>query len=278
VEVWLKSSSKSFRVPVIPAEYTVTGERGDESVDINAIGEVDLAGNRKLRQVSWSCFFPYEYDESYCQYGGLKSPRKCVEIIETMMHAGPVKVIITGTPVKFWARISSFEWGERDGSGDIYYSITLKEHRTISVGSSTVSADESLSAGTSADTTTQRTVPETTETAEVKVNEAGMSASAIARKYTGSASNKDKVKNTDGSELTWFQKMGNTASSKMTVKDARVPKKAEPFGGSTTHTGAGGMTFGGKTGKKFGTTPLGPSTTHKGAGGVTFGGKTGRTF
>lgn len=251
MEVWLKTTSKRFRLPVIPSEYSVTGERGDESVNINSIGEVDLAGSRKLRQVSWSCFFPSEYDESYCQYGGLKSPRKSVELIEKMMHAGPVKVIITGTPVKFWARITSFEWGEHDGSGDIYYSITLKEHKTISVGSSSVVADDSLASGTSADTTTQRTVPETVESAEIKVNEAGVSSSEVARKYTGSASNKNKVKNTDGSELTWFQKMGNTAASKMTVRNPRNPKKAEPFGGSTTHTGAGGMTFGGKTGRKF---------------------------
>ena len=250
MEVWLKTTSKRFRLPVIPSEYSVTGERGDESVNINSIGEVDLAGSRKLRQVSWSCFFPSEYDETYCQYGGLKSPRKCVELVEKMMHAGPVKVIITGTPVKFWARITSFEWGEHDGSGDIYYSITLKEHRTISVGSSSVASDDSLASGTSADTTTQRTVPETEETAEVKV-ESGVSSSEVARKYTGSAKNKNNVKNKDGSEQSWMNKVGNTAESRMvSIKNARV-RKAEPFGGSTTHTGAGGMTFGGKTGRKF---------------------------
>lgn len=249
MEVWLKSSTKRFQLPVIPSEYTVTGERGDESVDINSIGEVDLAGSRKLRQVSWSCFFPSEYDGSYCQYGGLKSPRKSVELIEQMMHAGPVKVIITGTPCKFWARITSFEWGERDGSGDIYYSITLKEHRTISVGSSTLAADESITAGTSADTTTKRTVPETVESAEIKVNEEGMSASAVARKYTGSASNKKNVKNKNGTGLYFLDQMNVPMS--VTIRNPRNPQKVEPFGRSTTHTGAGGMKFGGKTGRKF---------------------------
>ncbi len=255
MEVWLKSYSKRFRLPVIPSEYTVTGERGDEVVNINSIGEVDLAGNRKLKQVSWSCFFPCEYDESYCQYSGLKSPKKSVELIEKMMHIGPVKLIITGTPVKFWTRISSFEWGEHDGSGDIYYSITLKEHRPITVSSSTVASDDSLSSGTSADTTTQRTVPETEE-ATITVTEEGMSASAVARKYTGSASNKSTFKQTGKKQGGTLKKKDTIELPKGTTLQARGVRKGkvQAVDGTTvsTHTYRGTHTkFAGATGRKF---------------------------
>ena len=258
MEVWLKSSTRRFRLPVIPAEYTVTNERGDEMVNINSIGEVDLGGNRKLRSVSWSCFFPYEYDPTYCQYSSLASPRRTVEIIEEMMHAGPVKLIITGTPVKFWTRISSFEWSERDGSGDIYYSITLREHRTISVKSSTVAADESLSSGTSADTTTQRTVPETAPIT-VTVKESGSSASSVARQKTGSASNKTTIKKKDGTTLSKNEQanlekgmqvmmQGYDPISKIKLTNLQA---SGVNGTSTIHQSSSGTIHGGGTGRRF---------------------------
>lgn len=258
MEVWLKSSTRRFRLPVIPAEYTVTGERGDETVNVNAIGEVDLGGNRKLRSVSWSCFFPYEYDAGYCQYSGLKSPMASVEIIEEMMHVGPVKLIITGTPVKFWTRISSFEWSERDGSGDVYYSITFREHRPIKVGSSTVTADESLSSGTSAATTTQRTVPET-EPITVTVQESGTSASSVARQKTGSASNKNTIKKKDGTPLSKGEQASLTKGMELQMNGYNPLTKykltnlqtAGINGTSTVHKSESGTTHGGGTGRRF---------------------------
>lgn len=45
LQIWLKGSSKWFQFPVIPAEYTVTLTAGNESVTVNALGEVDLGGN-----------------------------------------------------------------------------------------------------------------------------------------------------------------------------------------------------------------------------------------
>ena len=258
MEIWLKSSTRRFRLPVLPAEYSVTGERGDETVNINSIGEVDLAGKRKLRGVSWSCFFPYEYDPSYCEYGNLKSPRQSAEIIEEMMHAGPVKLIITGTSVKFWTRIMSFEWGERDGSGDIYYSITFREHRTIAVSSSTVSADGSLSSRTSADTTTQRTVPET-EPITVTVKEDGVSASAVSRQRTGSASGAaKKITKEDGTALSKKEQADLPKGLNLQLTGYNPLNKYKlnvttdrMNGATTTHTSYSGKVHGGGTGRKF---------------------------
>lgn len=67
LQIWLKGSSKWFQFPVIPAEYTVSSDSGNESVTVNALGEVDLGGKRKLRTISFSSFFPKYYD-TYCSY------------------------------------------------------------------------------------------------------------------------------------------------------------------------------------------------------------------
>ena len=65
MEIWLKGS-KNFRFPINPSEYTVTSEHGSETVDVNALGEIDLGGKRKLRKVSFSSFFPARRESYIC--------------------------------------------------------------------------------------------------------------------------------------------------------------------------------------------------------------------
>lgn len=139
MEIWLKGA-KRFRFPVIPPSYQVTSGRNIETVNVNAIGETDLRGKRELRTVSFSSFFPKNYDSGYCQYSNLKSPKRCVEMIEKIKEGSPAKLIITGSPINFRVTITSFQWGEQDGTGDIYFTITMKEHRNVSIGQSRVVA------------------------------------------------------------------------------------------------------------------------------------------
>lgn len=185
MEIWLKGSRR-FQFPVIPSEYTVTSERDNETVTVNALGEVDLGGKRKLRSISFSSFFPKQYSE-YCSYSNLKSPKKCVEIIEAIKNGSPAKLIITGVPINFKCRVESFTWGENDGTGDINFSITLKEHRAVTVSSSAVVTLSSLQGnGTTVDETgVAREKPEIKS--QTYTVQKGDCLSAIARKLTGSA-------------------------------------------------------------------------------------------
>ena len=179
-----------MRFPVLPSEYKVQGSRGIETVNINAVGETDLGGMRGLRTVSFSSFFPKRYDPSYCEFRGIKNPQRYVKQIEQMMNNGIVKLIITGTAINFPCRISSFEWGEDDGTGDIRFSITLKEHRKIAITQSSVVAEsqtatQTASEDTSAKDTTKR--EDTREKPKTYTVKRGDCLSSIARKLTGSS-------------------------------------------------------------------------------------------
>ena len=189
MQIWLKGSAP-MRFPVLPAEYKVQGSRGIETVNINAVGETDLGGMRGLRTVSFSSFFPKHYDPSYCEFRGIKNPQRYVKQIEQMMNNGIVKLIITGTAINFPCRISSFEWGEDDGTGDIRFSITFKEHRKIAISQSSVVAEsqattQTASEDTSAKDTTKR--EDTREKPKTYTVKRGDCLSSIARKLTGSA-------------------------------------------------------------------------------------------
>ena len=151
MQIWLKGNSP-LRFPVLPAEYKVSSGRGIETVNINAIGEVDLEGMK-----------------------------------EQMMNSGIVKLIITGTAINFPCRISSFEWGEDDGTGDISFSITLKEHRKIVISQSSVVAESAAAASedtSSKDTAKREDTREKPKTYTVKN---GDCLSSIARQLTGSS-------------------------------------------------------------------------------------------
>lgn len=179
-----------MRFPILPAEYKVQGSREIETVNINAIGESDLSGMRGLRTVSFSSFFPKRYNPSYCEFRGIKNPQRYVKQIEQMMNGGIVKLIITGTAINFPCRISSFEWGEDDGTGDIRFSITLKEHRKIAISQSSVVAESQVTTQTtSEDTSTKDTAKreDTREKPKTYTVKRGDCLSSIARKLTGSS-------------------------------------------------------------------------------------------
>lgn len=137
MELWLKGSRR-IRIPVLPPEYKVTSAQNNTIVNVIGLGDVVLKGKRGLREISFSSFFPANYDSSYCEFPITRSPRSYVDTIEKMKRAGTVRLMITGTPINFRCTIESFEWGESDRTGDISYTLTLKEYRAPSVGMSSV--------------------------------------------------------------------------------------------------------------------------------------------
>lgn len=176
-----------MRFPVLPSEYKIQGSKGIETVNINAIGEVDLEGMTGLRTVSFSSFFPKRYNSTYCEYRKIKKPMRYVKQIEQIMAGGTTRIIITGAPVNFPCRVASFEWGEDDGTGDIKFSITLKEHKKIAVSKSSVIAESASTENkdaSSEDATQREDSREKPKTYTVK---SGDCLSSIARKLTGSS-------------------------------------------------------------------------------------------
>lgn len=137
MEIWLKGRKK-IRIPVLPSEYTVTSSQNNTTVNVIGLGEVTLKGKRGLRSISFSSFFPARYDADYCELTNFKAPKEYVEFIEKLKRAGTVKLIITGTPINFRCTIESFEWGEKDGTGDISYTLSFKEYRAPSSSESSV--------------------------------------------------------------------------------------------------------------------------------------------
>ena len=127
----LSCNGEKLTLPVTPWEYTVNDGQNNKIVNISQIGEVLLFGQPKLRTISFKCFFPNPSHSYPFISGDDKSPVECVELLTKWKESKkPVQIVISGeSPVDMSTAIMSFEYREKDGTRDIYYTLNLTEYK-----------------------------------------------------------------------------------------------------------------------------------------------------
>lgn len=136
VEFWLSynNNAERLRLPVNPSGISVTSPFGINDVEVTHIGEHSVFGERGLKEISFSSFFPRDYHPSYCEYSDFPSPTDCVAMLEGWRDKKkPIRLVVTGTNINIAVTIRDFalDYEKAGEMGDIYYSITLKEYRFI---------------------------------------------------------------------------------------------------------------------------------------------------
>jgi nucleoid-associated protein YgaU len=132
IQFWIMRGDDRVRFPVNPETISVSSPFGYEDIEIASFGETTVIGERKQREFQFSSFFPRDYSPIYCEYADIPPPQDIVNTVEKLRsNRKPVRFIITGTDVSYRCTIREFSYEpERAGSpGDIYFTITLKEHR-----------------------------------------------------------------------------------------------------------------------------------------------------
>ena len=125
-----ESDDQKITLPVTPDSYDVQSGQNNKKVDIIEYGEMLLFGNKTLRELKFSSFFPSLKHEYPFVVGDRKEPSEFVELLTKWKEAKkPIRVIITDSPVNMSAAIMNFDYKEQDGSRDVYYTLTLSEYR-----------------------------------------------------------------------------------------------------------------------------------------------------
>ena len=140
MEFWLKkSNSDKIMLPVLlcfsvnPESFAFTEKHNNTSVNVNSIGEVNLLGKRDLKTGTISSHFP-KRDRNYANNSGRQAPYTYINKLLSWKSSGkPVQLIITGTKINFQVTIETLKYGEQDGTGDVYYDLTLKEYRAVEI-------------------------------------------------------------------------------------------------------------------------------------------------
>ncbi|MDO3408552.1 LysM peptidoglycan-binding domain-containing protein [Saccharibacillus sp. CPCC 101409] len=169
---------KSFRFPVNPEEIHFSRSKGYETVNMLQHGEFDFAQGDKIKEITFSSFFPKEYDPSYCRFRKIPDPMAAVNVLNRfLVSAEPIRLVISHTginvPVYLITYNSSFRGGE---PGDIYFELTFRTWR-----------DAKLQAKSSAGGKAGKTRTDLKTTSKTYVVKSGDSLSKIAKLELGSS-------------------------------------------------------------------------------------------
>ena len=120
-----------FQFPILPEKYSLKTGNNNTIIIVEDLGEINLLGKTKLADIIIESFFPNQV-YSVCQYTTFSKPYVIVKMIENWRTSSITpRLIITGTDVNMLVSIETFEHGEQDGTGDVYFTLTLKEYKVI---------------------------------------------------------------------------------------------------------------------------------------------------
>lgn len=127
----LSCAGESVTFPVSPPSFEVSNAYNNSTINVNSLGDINMLGKRGLTTIKFSSFFPAQ------AYSGIvrsapDSPYSYIEKIKSFAQKGqPCKLAISNTNINLNVSIDSFDYSEKDGTNDVYFSISLREYRYI---------------------------------------------------------------------------------------------------------------------------------------------------
>jgi len=164
-------------LPVTPPSFEVSHGINIETINIHTLGDVALPGYGTLATLKIDCMFPakkYPFNQPNTEL----APYAYVKKFEDWSDNHTIlRFIVSDTTVNIPVLIKEIMYGEKDGTGDVYATITMREYRQLS-------AVQVSKTGNVARTAEVKTAT----TAQTHIVKSGDTLSAICRKYYGDAS------------------------------------------------------------------------------------------
>ena len=201
-EIWFKTKDKAIRLPVMPSEFERVIDANYDTNNIIGLGDVATFSGNGLAQLSLSSFFP-NHEYSFNAYSNVPKPYDIAHIFKEWKNKGvAVRVILTGTDINQEMYITNYSYGEKDGTGDVYYSMDLLEYRPITIpviNKTNSSNTQNTSRPTESNSNNNSSNANTSAQKTHKVVK-GDSLWAIAQKYYGKGSLYPKIKEANKSK------------------------------------------------------------------------------
>ena len=200
-EIWFKTKDKAIRLPVIPSEFERVIDAGYDTNAIIGLGDVAVLTSNGLAQLSLSSFFPNK-EYSFNEYSNVPKSYDMVRYFKEWKNKGTVvRVIFTGTDINQEMYITNFAYGERDGTGDVYYNMDLLEYRPIIVPTITENnSNNTQNTNRPTDTNNNSNKNNTNNTQKTHKVKKGDCLWDIAQKYYGKGSLYPKIKEANKSK------------------------------------------------------------------------------
>lgn len=181
VDIYIReiNGNREIRIPWLPEEIKhSTGEASMATYEIINKGEVAIPTGVGLATFAWSSLFPGEKTDRSMLRGSWKKPSTYHDILESWKTNGTkLNLLVTGYPINKNVYITEYTATDGGAFGDISYSVTFTEARSVFITSQTVKQ-------TSADTG-KRSAPKKATAYVVKTGDTLWS---IAEQFLGSGS------------------------------------------------------------------------------------------
>lgn len=129
-QMTLSCAGESVVFPILPASYEVENPYNVGTLNINSLGDIAMIGKRGLKSMSFNSILPAQ-DYSFNQ-ASIDDPFSVCTKIESFATKGqPCRLSLSSSNVNLNCLITSFNYGEKDGTGDVYFTLSIKEYRYI---------------------------------------------------------------------------------------------------------------------------------------------------
>ena len=128
IECWLSFNNKEevLQLPVTPF-FTVNGTQLNQVVNLYNLGEINLPGQRGLKTLTIESFLPAN-QYNFLKTNEIADPFSLCNMIERWKGSRrPIRVIFTETNINLAMLIENFNYGIKDGTRDVYFTLELKE-------------------------------------------------------------------------------------------------------------------------------------------------------
>lgn len=165
---------------------------GHETVNVQNLGDATILGKRGLSSIELESFFPNK-DYSFAAYKKKQSPWEYVKKILSWQEK-TLRLVVTKTKINMQVVISSFSYGEEDGTGDIKYKLSLMEYRAPKYTKPKKKKTSKTAASTTKKNIKQGTKRENSKTkAKVHIVFGNDTLWSISKKYYGTGSYANKI-------------------------------------------------------------------------------------
>ena len=130
-------------LPVTPGSYRWGAAQTVNEVSVDAVGTVYLPGRPAAHSDSVECLLPAK-EYPFLTPGAMTNPMYYIEQLEALAKSGKVARYIAGDRVNAQVLVEEIVYEERDGTGDVYATIYLKEYldlEAVTTERSAVNAD-----------------------------------------------------------------------------------------------------------------------------------------
>ncbi len=184
----LKDTEKDTEMilPVTPPSFEVSHGINVETINIHTVGDIILPGYGSLPALKIDCMFP-KRKYPFNQPGTKLDPYSYIEkLIKWCDKHTILRFVIPKTKVNVKVIITDISYGERDGTGDVYAAINLREYRKLSAVQNDKTGNKS------------RSVERAKTEKQNYVIKKGDTLGAICRKYYGNSSFSNKLATYNG--------------------------------------------------------------------------------